>query len=198
MSNIMHKKIIWVPISVIVSLAIIWFILTSLILPFMWNYLVVDETPEPADVIIVLSGGNGRAEYGVELYQQGYSDYILFAGSDAAISMKSTAISNGISEDNILIDSKSTTTYENATNSLNIMKDQNLKTAIIVTSAYHTKRSSLIFAQVLSRDNFKICSVPLEYHCPSLSSNQWWKQWSTSETVASEYFKLIFHYVFKR
>ena len=33
------------------------------------NFLVVDEKPEKSDVIIVLSGGEGRLEKGVALYR---------------------------------------------------------------------------------------------------------------------------------
>lgn len=192
----LHKKIIWVSLSVSLALVITGFLSSIFLFPFMWNYLVVNEAPEPSDVIIVLGGGHGRVEYGIELYQRGYADYILFAGDEEAISMKLTAISRGVAEDYILIDSNSTTTYENARNSADIMQAHNLRSAIVVTSAYHTKRASLIFAQVFSRDNLTICPVPLSYACPSLAANQWWKHKDSSQTVILEYLKLTHQYIF--
>ena len=106
----------------------------------MWDFLVVDEVPQRSDVIIVLSGDKGRVEYGIELYKQGYADFILLSGGVEAKSMERTALSEGVAEDHILLDSKSGTTYENACNSTDIMQSHNLRSAIIVTSAYHTRR----------------------------------------------------------
>lgn len=43
------------------------------------NFLVVDEKPEKSDVIIVLSGGEGRLEKGVALYKAGFAPFLLLS-----------------------------------------------------------------------------------------------------------------------
>ena len=43
------------------------------------NFLVVDEKPEKSDVIIVLSGGEGRLEKGVTLFKEGFAPYLLLS-----------------------------------------------------------------------------------------------------------------------
>lgn len=192
MSRIFENRLVWLVISIILVLSIIWLLLFRLIIPGMWKFLVVDEMPEQSDVIIVLSGDTGRVEYGVELYQSGYADNILFAGG-AAQSMKQQAISLGLNEGHILLDRKSHTTFENARNSAMIMEAQKLKSAIIVTSAYHTKRAGIIFSQFIPRSDLTICSVP-----DNSSAKDWWKDSYLATVVILEYLKLIWHYLFEK
>jgi len=166
--------------------------LLKLILPGIWNFLLLDEEPRQSDVIIVLSGDTGRFEYGLDLYKKRYSDYILFAGG-AAPSMRRQALSSGIEEDHILLDSRSNSTFENARNSVAIMRDNNLKYAIVVTSGYHTKRASVIFGDFLPRSDLTICAIP-----GGPTRDNWWKDKETIMAVVSEYLKLIYHYLFER
>jgi len=159
-----------------------------------WNYLVVNEEPRPSDVIIVLSGGEfQRVEYGVKLLQQGYADKILFSGGSAQV-LRRRAISQGVTEEQMLLETKSGTTFENALYSANIMREQGFNSAIIVTSPYHTRRVSIIFNEIFK--DWEITISPYPYD-ESISSN-WWKDRATAEIVISEYLKLVWHYLFER
>lgn len=169
----------------------IWLMIFKLILPGIWNFLIVDEAPKPSDVIIVLSGDEGRFEYGLELYQADYAEYILFAGG-AAQSMGRLAVAAGIDAAHILLDRKSNSTFENAQNSLEIMQANKLGTAIIVTSKYHTKRTSLIFSRFIPRSDLTICAVP-----DGSTPENWWKNRRTATLVVLEYFKLVWHFLFE-
>ena len=164
-----------------------------LILTNMWNFLVVNEPPKPADVIIVLSGDSGRAEQGVRLYQLGYAPKILFAGSSTR-SMSRQAVSLGVSEEHIIIENRSRTTLENARNSLTIMQAQGFESAIVVTSAYHTRRTSIIFDKVFQGLDLTICAVPFDSSTP----DTWRKDRHLGRNVISEYIKLMGYYLFHR
>jgi len=159
----------------------------------MWNFLVVNEEPKPADVIIVLSGGYDRVEHGVRLYQQDYADKILLTGGGSH-KMKEQALDLGIKEDNILLEDKSGTTFENAKYSVEIVRAQGFQSAIIVTSPTHTRRSSIIFAEFFEGVDLTVCSVPYDLSI----ADQWWKDRSTTRDVVSEYLKLLWHYLFER
>ncbi len=185
------RKIIGISFTLIITLLIICFILPRILFPMIWDFLVVDETPQRSDVIIVLSGDEGRAEYGVELFKQGYADFILLSGGSAT-SMGRIALRAGITEDHIIIENKSHTTYENASNSTDIMQTHNFKSAIVVTSAYHTRRAGLIFSQYISGHNLTICAVPLDF-----PDNHWWEDKHLAKTVFKEYLKLTYHYLVK-
>jgi precorrin-6B methylase 1 len=54
----------------------------------------IERTPRKADVIIVLSGGPGRTQMGIDLYRLGYAPYLLFTSGDS--SMEAAAVGQGI------------------------------------------------------------------------------------------------------
>lgn len=45
------------------------------------RFLPVSEAPKQADVIIILSGGGGRVEQGVKLFQKGYAPQLLLSNA---------------------------------------------------------------------------------------------------------------------
>ena len=171
----------------------IWGLVFRLALPNIWNFLVVNEVPKLSDVIIVLSGDPGRAEHGVRLFQLGYANKILLTGNGAP-RMRRQAMSLGVTEDHILIEDKSNTTFGNARNSLEIMRTQGFKSAIVVTSPYHTKRASIIFDHFFQGLDLTICSIPYD----SFTPDNWWKVKRIAKFVITEYMKLVWHYLFER
>lgn len=123
------------------------------------HYMMPVDALAPADAIIVVSGGSGeRVEKGIELMQNGYADYLVFSGdafdvastSNAEV-MKMWAIREGIAESNILTDSQSRTTYENAYYVRQLLNENGLKepsTLILVTSSYHQRRLYQNFREI--------------------------------------------------
>lgn len=125
-----------------------------------WNYGKVDEKA-PADVAIVLGAAisdgevspvyRERINHAITFYEEGTVDYIILTGgfgdgsfkSDSQVA-KEYALSQGIPEESILIEEKSTITEENLEFSKEIMDENNLKTAIIVSDPLHMKRAMLM------------------------------------------------------
>ena len=111
-----------------------------------------------SDVAIVLGAGtkNGivsavfreRINHGINLFKTEKVDYIIFTGglgknqkeSDSKIAKK-YAILNGIPEDKILIEEKSTITFTNLKYSKIIIDSLNLTSVLIVSDPLHMKRS---------------------------------------------------------
>jgi uncharacterized SAM-binding protein YcdF (DUF218 family) len=159
----------------------------------MWNFLIVDEQPRPADAIIILSGGTDRVEHGVSLFQAGYADKIILSGS-VARNMSKQVKALGVTADHILLEERSHTTNQNAIYSLQIMQSQGYKSAIVVTSPYHTRRSELIFRHQFKGLDVTISAAPYD---PSLARN-WWKDRKLAGAVIREYLKLVYHFLFER
>ncbi len=155
-----------------------------------WNFLVVNQPPRPADVVIVLSNDRGRVEEGVELYQLGYADKILFTAIGSK-KMADQAESMGVPKDHILMEQKAWSTLTEAKYSAEVMRVQGFRSAIVVTSAYHTRRASIIFGQFFKQWSLTICPVPYDPSTPYT----WWKNGQTVTTVISEYLKLALHYI---
>ncbi|MEM6298634.1 MAG: YdcF family protein, partial [Bacteroidota bacterium] len=111
-----------------------------------------------SDVAIVLGAGtsNGklspvyaqRVNHALDLLSAGKVDKVIFTGgfgegeriSDAEAAA-AYAIEKGFSEDQILIEEESTITFYNIKNAKALMKDHDLKNALIVSDPYHMKRA---------------------------------------------------------
>lgn len=125
-----------------------------------WNYGNVDEKCK-ADVAIVLGASTynnqvspvfqERINHGIWLYENEYVDKIIMTGgygegnehSDAYVA-KIYAISNGVPEEDILIEESSTITQENIENAKILMDENGCETAIMVSDPLHMKRSMLM------------------------------------------------------
>lgn len=157
-----------------VRIFILWVILVVLLIVLVALYtplnqwlagpLVRDDTPQPADVIIVLGGGvvkeiqflpfgpQERVQKGIELYRDGYADYVIMTGGvvegesyTESQFMREYAELLGLPDEAIIEESQARDTYENALYSLQIMEERDWQTALVVTSYFHTKRACNVF-----------------------------------------------------
>jgi len=115
-----------------------------------------------ADLIVVLGNPvnkdgtigitqKSRVEAGVDLYEKGLADKILFTGG-AAVNrfvesdvMKQFALNRGVPSKDLLTETRSINTIQNAFYSNQIMQGKKVDSIILVTSAYHTLRARHIF-----------------------------------------------------
>ncbi|SET33533.1 YdcF family protein [Paenibacillus sp. NFR01] len=90
-----------------------------------------------------------RLDYSLQLYQEGkFRHFIVSGGLDRegykyteGEGMKNYLVAQGVPESAILVENEATSTYENLKFSEEIMKRENLQTAIIVTHDFHGRRS---------------------------------------------------------
>lgn len=64
-----------------------------------------------------------------------------------------------VSEEKIFLDDKSLDTFENAKNVAALVKEKNFKNVLLVTSAYHTPRSVMLFEKM----GVKVTPAPTDY-----------------------------------
>ena len=158
------------------------------------------STGQKYDVIIVL--GNAPSEdctpsdimkqrvlKGVEIFNEGMSNRILFSGGNSVGEcieseiMSSIAVSCGIPDSCIIQENASKNTYQNVYYSVKIMEDLGMKSAIVITSNFHGKRVNSIFS------NYDIDF----YVCVCDDSNYGIKSWFWK---TRESFILLYHYLF--
>jgi uncharacterized SAM-binding protein YcdF (DUF218 family) len=126
--------------------------------------LLVDCRPERADVIVLLSSGLLRDDWvtpdaaqrtlgAIRLYREGYAARIISSGShlgkghDQAAAQAGWLRRAGIPEEAILIENRSTRTYESGVEVARIMKERDWRTAVIVTSELDVPRVQRVFAK---------------------------------------------------
>lgn len=181
----------------IIALAALVLLTSNFWLAAFGRYLVVDEKPRPCDAIVVISGeAVPRVAKGVELYKEGYGRYIIMSGGGRLTSkltdadlMMMEAVDLGLPRSAVLLENKSESTYENAVNVKEIVLERNIKSFLLVTSNYHTRRSKYIFGKVFKDTGVEIITVSAPD--PKFSASSWWKKHEGQQKALTELANLI-------
>jgi uncharacterized SAM-binding protein YcdF (DUF218 family) len=152
--------------------------------------LTVDSGPVKADALVVLGGGSHeRPERAAELFKQGAAPRVICSGLGDCDSNRQLLIRAGVLATAVLTEEKSRNTHENAEFTIAMMRTQHLKSAIIVTSWYHSRRALRCFEHAAPGIKF--------YSRPSYSGYDRadWKFNGARKYVKSEYLKLLGYWV---
>lgn len=149
-----------------------------------------------AQGIIVLTGGSGRVEYGLELLARGRGNALFISGVGESVplaDMISKApesvrdILGVLSLGKITLGRYATNTIGNAEESVEWVRARNYKTILLVTADYHMPRSLIEFKALLPEVKF-IPAVVETQHYEGLG---WLKDAETRNLLLSEFHKLI-------
>jgi uncharacterized SAM-binding protein YcdF (DUF218 family) len=143
--------LVWLSISILLGVAVI-----------------VEGTADhakPSDVIIVLGSGlrrdnspgpalMRRSRHAAELHARGIADTIICTGGQTAgrtmseaSGCRSILLAEGVPDSAILLEERSRSTEENALFAHQIMRENGMETAVIVSDGYHLLRAAWIFQQ---------------------------------------------------
>jgi len=151
--------------------------------------LTVDSGDTMADVLVVLGGGDGRAERAAELYKQGEAPAVLVTGyGDCEVNVQILE-SNGVPPSAIVQEPNARSTLENARFSLPLLHKMNAQRVIIVTSWFHSRRALACFEHFAP--NMKFYSRPS--YVDSLARD--YNRESYSKLVNIEYAKIIVYWI---
>lgn len=189
--------------GILLILIIIGFIVKNPLLQSVADFLIADETAEKSDAIIVLGGEikGERTKRAVELYNQGFAGTLIFSdGTDLSWRTKAVdemvvlASELGVPDAAIKKETDSRSTYENAVYSKELMLDNGLKSAIVVTTDWHSKRSKFIFDKVFAGSEIKLtyANAP-DDRIDSLE--EWWQDSEKQQIVLTEWAKFIVYWL---
>lgn len=163
------------------------------------------DTPQPAptssDAIVVISGDEQMARFqeGVNLYQQGLGQYLVFSGaaydngtSNADV-MRALAVQRGVPDRVILEESQGEDTWGNAVYTRQVLEAHGLHSAILVTSPYHARRARLTFDAAYAGSG-----IALMVHAAPDSQWRklsWWQLPETRRLTFTELQKLAYIFV---
>ncbi|NYE58804.1 YdcF family protein [Carboxydothermus ferrireducens] len=169
--------------------------------------LTIKENPQPADAVVVLSGGltkkgdlgestRERLNLGINLWKNDYGRYLLLSGGsftrepkDASV-MAKEALKKGVPAPALLLESSSENTYENVLLTANIYYQNRWKRILVVTSAYHTLRVKKMY-------NDRGVNATVVYPAGELPNARGLLRLRQTIVVVEEYLKLLYYFIGK-
>lgn len=121
------------------------------------------EHPKEVDVIIVPEGPTIRAYQAIDLLLGGYSRSNQLIVSSATEHNVPSYLDAGAESEPLISEEHSTSTWMNATNSIDIMEANNWDSALVVTTDYHTRRTHLSFERVSFEKDMDFTYVGMFY-----------------------------------
>jgi len=112
---------------------------------FPQQVLTVDSGETKADELVVLGGGDGRAERAAELYRQGAAPGVLCTGYGDCASNVLVLQKSGVPAAVIISEPNALNTWQNAQLSVPLLRQKGVHRVILVTSWYHSRRALAIF-----------------------------------------------------
>jgi len=163
-------------------------------------YLIYADELQPADVIVVLSGGtDSRMNEALSLYKEDYAKIIVLTETGEqtegyeylnSFDMRIQLINNGIPSGNIMItDLTVNTTVDEAVAIRDLMRNRQFRSAIVVTDPYHARRSKLVFNQVFDETGIDVIMHPVRSSW--YNSRTWFTSVKGWQFTLLEYAKLI-------
>jgi uncharacterized SAM-binding protein YcdF (DUF218 family) len=164
------------------------------------KFLVTAHYADHADAVIVLSGGDiQRLQEAAKLYKSGYAPIIVITEIENLKPEQASSSSNlkiqqlgdlGVPANAVILTEKSAdSTFQEAKAVRALMEKQGWSYGVVVTDPYHTRRSSIIFNDVLRGSKLLIGIRPAEeswYHATT-----WWLSTKGWQATTSEYIKLV-------
>jgi uncharacterized SAM-binding protein YcdF (DUF218 family) len=155
---------------------------------FVWLAIQIKDESRASDAVIVLGARVNynnyfnpclvaRVEHGAKLVKSGLAKFLIVSGgndvedgANEASAMREMALTAGISSEQIILEPKATSTFENLKFSQTILEQRQLKSVIVVTEPYHMPRAAMIARKL----NLEFSSSP----APESACWSRWKHFS--------------------
>lgn len=155
------------------------------------GFVVVDLDGKGADAIVVLTGGQGRAEQGLVLLRSGLAETLVLAGVHRDADHDSIFL-GGLTEaekEKVILEKRSASTLENATEVAKLAEARGFESIVLITSVYHMKRAAETFKMVLPPD---VRIYTYSVSTPNFDPARWWEAGSITILV-KEFFKYYYY-----
>ena len=158
------------------------YFLTPVLLNKMARSLIREDKLVKADVIVALGGDSlcNREKRAAELYRQGWANNVVVSGIKYAYGFhtgeaaRAYVINQGVPEEKISIIRDTLNTRAEAKVLYAMMQERGWNSAIIVTSAFHSRRATYTVEKTARDRTFYSSPVPTGY--PEWEPYEWWSR----------------------
>jgi uncharacterized SAM-binding protein YcdF (DUF218 family) len=198
----MKKKVVSSTLAIAGLFFLVLYLFPEFILTKFSKVLVYEDALVPAEAIVVLTGSlsGNRMTSGALLFKKGFGKLVVFAGyeiypgTNKSVLMKKYAVQLGVPEKNILIKpeiSGDLSTWGEGQAILELLEEKDIKSFILVTSKFHTRRAHAVYKKLIneSRTNIKFQVYGAED--PDFPVKNWWKTREGKKVIFIEYLKTL-------
>ena len=177
------------------------------------RFLIVRAEPARADAVVVLSGArvyDERIRHGISVLSEGRAQSIVLtndglrgrwsrrrqANLTSTQRARDAVLDAGIPERRLIVlPPRINTTYDEAVAVRGFAEKAGIRTILVVTSPYHSRRALWVFRRILNPAGVE---VGIESPAPGELSPQpgrWWLTRTGWHSVALEYVKLVYYWI---
>ena len=170
-------------------------------LPYASDFLVIKNSSQKADLVVVATPFRPRFLHALGLFQNGYAKQILLVGDNRIKSLwngkttselaKLEAINRGVPESKIHI-KHSTGTRTDALQAKILMATLNLKSALVISDPYNMRRLAMIFKNVFRGSGLELFLATTNQE--RKNPDYWWLSPHSFVYVIKEWIKLPINY----
>lgn len=165
------------------------------VLSYLGEYLVSPQTPESADLILVLGGDmwGPRVREGADLAVQGYAPVVVFSGTMYGRIPEGAAAIGFLAGEGYRVDSfqyfrhHAPSTIAEAIVLREELERRHVKRVLLVTSAYHSRRASIVFRLFCQGIEFITIGAPDNLYHP----DTWWEDARSRQIFVSQWSKIL-------
>ncbi len=173
------------------------------------RWLIKTDPPRKADAVVVLAGGEGeRLGAALRIWRQGRVGALLVTGPDVpllpvytggdSLSMaevkRRIAIRKGVPADDVWVALGAKSTYDEAHDALRALQEHRVRTAIVVTSPFHSRRARATFLRVFRGSGIDVTLETLPADLSAEKPNRWWTREREMMAVFTETAKTVFYW----
>ena len=161
------------------------------------------QAPVKADLMVALGGGDGARGHGVlEYYRKGLAPRVLLRGMAGTYSKIRAhnlmwraryLMDEGIPEKVLLYDDRSANSWEEALNTLQLMRAMKLDRVLVVSNPPHMRRLSWVWGKVFAGSGKEYTLVASDME--DWDAGHWWRISSNAQFVFAEYIKLGYYLI---
>jgi len=164
---------------------------------------VSSQALDKADLVVALGGDNGsRTRKAAELFDQGLASYVLVTGLEGSFADTRSFYLNwrarflterGVPDDAVLFDALSANSWEEAVNTLRLMREKNWQRVLVISDPPHLRRLAWVRGKVFegSGKEYRLIAASMEGWSPG----RWWENDTSAQYVLMEIIKLTYYKV---